>query len=142
MGRWWAVVRDVVAGMPEQRATWRKFGFRLMVGAGALAGSVYATVRGHPEQDLPLWPAWVLAGLSGIGVACAVATWWVRAPRRPDPRVDHRRTAMPPDEERTLRSRDAASVNVAAPWWEPRGIPNRCQSSAPHRASRAERNLR
>jgi len=82
------VMRALVENMSQERDAWRKFGVRLMVAAGALAFSVWATVRGHPEQDLPLWPAWIFAALSGIGLGLTGLTvlhlgpFRARTPRR------------------------------------------------------------
>jgi hypothetical protein len=62
---------------------WVKVGFVFMVFTGAFAFFVYATVLGHPEQDLPLWPAWVFTSLAFIGFALGVAAAvWLR-PFRP-----------------------------------------------------------
>jgi hypothetical protein len=67
-------LRCLVEDMPRERDAWRKFGARLMAVGGALAFSVWATVRGHPEQDLPLWPAWVFAAIGCLGLGLTVAT--------------------------------------------------------------------
>ena len=68
------MMRTLVENMSQERDAWHKFGVRLMLVAAALAISVWATVRGHPEQDLPLWPAWIFAALSSLGLGITVAT--------------------------------------------------------------------
>jgi hypothetical protein len=67
-------VRRLIANMPAEREAWRTFSLRLMMIAGAFAFSIWGTVRAHPEQDLPLWPAWVLAGVASLGLAVAIAS--------------------------------------------------------------------
>jgi apolipoprotein N-acyltransferase len=63
----------LVDNMREKRDAWRKFGVRLMATGAALAFSVWANVRGHPEQDLPLWPAWTFAALCCAGLGLTIA---------------------------------------------------------------------
>lgn len=63
-----------VKAMPDERDAWRKFGLGLLTAGCALTFSVWATVRDHPQQDLPLWPAWVFAALGCIGLLLTVAT--------------------------------------------------------------------
>lgn len=67
-------MRGLVDNMSQERDAWRKFGMRLMAAGAALAFSVWATVRGHPEQDLPFWPAWVFAAIGCVGLGLTVAT--------------------------------------------------------------------
>jgi len=64
----------LVENVGQERDAWGKFGIRLMVVAGLLGFCVWATVRGHPEQDLPLWPAWIFAALTGLGFGLTIAT--------------------------------------------------------------------
>ena len=67
-------LRELVENMRQEPDAWRKFGVRLMVAAGLLGFCVWATVRGHPEQDLPLWPAWIFSALSSLGLGLTIAT--------------------------------------------------------------------
>jgi hypothetical protein len=62
-----------IAQLPTARSTACRFGFGLMALSAAFAFFVYASVYGHPEQDLPLWPAWIFSGLALVGLAVAVA---------------------------------------------------------------------
>jgi hypothetical protein len=73
----------LVESMQQECDAWRKFAIGLMVVGGALAFSVWATVRDHPEQDLPLWPAWIFAALGGVGLVLTVATLLHVPPFRP-----------------------------------------------------------
>ena len=74
--------RGLIADMPEDHDSWRKFGFGLMLIAGALAFGVWAPVHAHPEQDLPLWPAWIFAGLAFIGFVLMIASGFELGPFR------------------------------------------------------------
>jgi hypothetical protein len=51
------------------------FGVFLAVLSGAVAFSVWLTVRSHPEVDLPFWPAWIFACASCVGIALTVMTF-------------------------------------------------------------------
>jgi hypothetical protein len=77
--------RRLVDEMPEQRRVWRTFGVRLFLIAGAFAFSIWATVRSHPEQDLPLWPAWLFGAVAVIGVICAATAAFGLGPFRGEP---------------------------------------------------------
>jgi hypothetical protein len=91
-----ASVAWLITSMKEQRRTWRKCGTRLAVGCAALAWSVFATVHHHPEQDLPLWPAWILSGGACIGVAVVGASWSL-GPLGADSRLRRPRDPQPTD---------------------------------------------
>ncbi len=67
-------LRRLVQNMALERDGWRKFGVGLMAIGGALAFSVWATIRSHPQQDLPYWPAWIFAALGFVGLFLTVAT--------------------------------------------------------------------
>jgi drug/metabolite transporter (DMT)-like permease len=77
----------LIEDMPEQHHVWRRFGLRLAAIAGAFSFAVAATVLDHPEQDLPLWPAWIFGALASGGLLIAFAAALrlppFRGPRRP-----------------------------------------------------------
>jgi hypothetical protein len=75
-------LRYLIEDMPEARDAWRTFGIRLAAISGAFALSVWLTVRRHPEQDLPLWPAWIFAAITCVGVVLAVVTVFELPPFR------------------------------------------------------------
>ena len=56
-----------------ERGLWCRLGFGLLMFSGAFAFSVWVTVRSHPEQDLPLWPAWIFSAIAIAGLALLVA---------------------------------------------------------------------
>lgn len=79
-------LRRLVEDMPQECDAWRKVGIGFMAIGGALAFSVWATVRSHPEQDLPLWPAWIFAALACLGLLLTATTLLHLPPFRDSPR--------------------------------------------------------
>jgi len=67
-------LRCLIEEMPQECKAWRKFGLGLAAFGSAFAFMVWSTVRSHPEQDLPLWPAWIFAALGCVGLVLTVAT--------------------------------------------------------------------
>ena len=87
-------LRQLVENMPQERAAWHKFGVRLMAVAAALAFSVWATVRCHPERDLPLWPAYIFAALSCVELGLSIATTLHLPPFRASSSMSAKRAAV------------------------------------------------
>ncbi len=52
----------------------RKVGAWISLGGICVAFGQWLTVRTHPEQDLPLWPAWVFLVIACMGLAVLVGT--------------------------------------------------------------------
>jgi hypothetical protein len=75
-----ALFRRLGQSLSSERDFWRPIGFGLAIVSGAFAISIWVTVRSHPEQDLPLWPAWIFGALMIIGVVIVATTH--RDPRR------------------------------------------------------------
>ena len=67
-------IRRLIEDMPQECRSWRNFGLGLAAFCAANAFMVWATVRTYPEQDLPLWPAWIFAALGCAGLVLTVAT--------------------------------------------------------------------
>jgi len=67
-------MKHFIAGLCKDRESSRKFGLGLMLIAGGFALADWLTVRGHPEQDLPLWPTWIFASLASFGLVLLVAS--------------------------------------------------------------------
>jgi hypothetical protein len=75
------VFRRFLRSIPTERRAWCSVGFGVIAIAGAFAFTIWVTVRSHPEQDLPLWPAWIFTAIAIIGLAILVAGL-VDGPRR------------------------------------------------------------
>ena len=60
--------------MAQEYRAWRKFSFGLTAFGAVFAFIVWSTVRSHPEQDLPLWPAWIFAAVGFLGFVLTAAT--------------------------------------------------------------------
>ena len=88
MDRSFPWLHGVVAQLPAERGAGCRVGFGLMGLSGAFAFFVYATVYGHPEQDLPLWPAWIFTGLALVGLVIGLAAVVPLRPFRPRPPSD------------------------------------------------------
>ena len=67
-------LRRLIEDMPQECKSWRNFGLGFTAFASANAFMVWSTVRSHPEQDLPLWPAWIFAALGCVGLVLTVVT--------------------------------------------------------------------
>ena len=67
-------LRRLIEDMPQECKAWRKFGLGLTAFGSAFAFMVWSTVRSNPQQDLPLWPAWIFAALGCMGLVLTVAT--------------------------------------------------------------------
>jgi hypothetical protein len=78
------LLRHVHNTSPE-RDMWHKLGAWVTIAGAALAFAVWLTVRSHPEQDLPFWPAWVFTTIGCIGLALLAATSPHRQRRRHEP---------------------------------------------------------
>jgi hypothetical protein len=66
--------------LSSERDFWRPIGCGLTIVSAAFAFSIWLTVRSHPEQDLPLWPAWIFTALTVIGSVIVATT--LRSPHR------------------------------------------------------------
>ena len=78
-------LRGFVEEMPQECKAWRKFGLGLTAFGAVFAFMMWSTVRSHPEQDLPLWPAWIFAAVAGVGVVLTAATVLHLPPFRSSP---------------------------------------------------------
>ena len=67
-----------IHGTSPERSEWRKFGIWISVGSMGVAFAQWLTVRAHPEQDLPLWPAWVFAGVAALCLTIVVGSFMDR----------------------------------------------------------------
>jgi hypothetical protein len=68
------LLRHRIEHTARQGPTWHRFGEWITAAGAAMAFAVWLTVHAHPEQDLPLWPAWIFTAIGCIGLGITFAT--------------------------------------------------------------------